>query len=413
ATRVSTSRGPLRGLETVARQLLPLARKRKANSRGAPRSVVKPVVGVPNEDIDVTSQRELVSSMISERLFDGDLSKRKGTESNILAKGEEWVVKSLATLKGDIQPPFSEAYYKSSDLVLNISRPIFDHNLEIEAQIDFGHNDMVEDDDEEVPFSRKIRGIRGENAPKVVPSDTELLDIHKEAQPLEGLVNLHEQVFDPAILIELGMCQLVDCVALTDWKHLFECHTPYLHEPEVREFYYQMVLLEDKEINSNGHGVDITLSEENIGIILDVPCQGIKSIEGCKPYTNYVQCATKYGNMMRDRVPKNFHKGEQQFYFEFVNKGVEGTIKKTFSRVALIKCECVEGKVMFQGHSTSTDPNEEIDWQRVDNARLTESNASLNEEVNSLNKELLEAHINANNCMNIFMLSFSPSPPPS
>ncbi|KAH0776595.1 hypothetical protein KY290_008006 [Solanum tuberosum] len=74
--------------------------------------------------------------MISERLFNGDFPERRRTVSNILAAGEEWVVKSLSTLKGDIQVPFSKGEYKSPDLVLNRSRPVFDQSLETDAQID-------------------------------------------------------------------------------------------------------------------------------------------------------------------------------------------------------------------------------------------------------------------------------------
>ncbi|KAH0737607.1 hypothetical protein KY290_036312 [Solanum tuberosum] len=56
---------------------------------------------------------------MSERLFDGDLPEEKGTESNILATGEESVVQSLTTLKGDMHHPFSEVECKSPDPVLN------------------------------------------------------------------------------------------------------------------------------------------------------------------------------------------------------------------------------------------------------------------------------------------------------
>ncbi|KAK4731272.1 hypothetical protein R3W88_024260 [Solanum pinnatisectum] len=55
-----------------------------------------------------------------------DLPEGKGTESNILTAGEEWVVQSLTTLKGDIHPPFSEFECKSPDPVLDRSEPLFD-----------------------------------------------------------------------------------------------------------------------------------------------------------------------------------------------------------------------------------------------------------------------------------------------
>ncbi|KAH0746272.1 hypothetical protein KY285_007929 [Solanum tuberosum] len=200
---------------------------------------------------------------------------------------------------------------------------------------------------------------------------------------------LNGRVFDPAILTKHVMCNLVDCVALQDWEHLFECVVPYLYELEVREFYYQMVLLEDGGINSTVHGLEMTLSEEILCFILDVPTQGIRSVEGYEPSTDYVLRSSKYENMKCAGVLKKFHKGEHQLYFEFVNKvmlpqteqctissvvdlffieqlksyeainlpGIilehmhqimtikNGTIKQTFSMATLIECECVEGEV--------------------------------------------------------------------
>ncbi|KAG5572312.1 hypothetical protein H5410_062078 [Solanum commersonii] len=72
------------------------------------------------------------------------------------------------------------------------------------------------------------------------------------------------------------------------WEHLFECAVPYLHEPEVREFYYNMDLLDDGGFRTTVWEVEITLSEESLGIILGVPFEGIWSVEGCKPSLEYV-----------------------------------------------------------------------------------------------------------------------------
>ncbi|KAH0776597.1 hypothetical protein KY290_008008 [Solanum tuberosum] len=63
-------------------------------------------------------------------------------------------------------------------------------------------------------------------------------------------------------------------------------------------------------------------SEEILGFILDVPTQGIRSVEGCKPSTNYVLRASKYENINFAEVVKKFHKGEHQLYFNFVYKVV-------------------------------------------------------------------------------------------
>ncbi|KAG5579790.1 hypothetical protein H5410_050417 [Solanum commersonii] len=96
-------------------------------------SLVKPTSSAPNEELDVTSQPRLVSSMMFERLFAGDLSKGKGTETNILAISEDWLVQSLMSLKRVIQPPFFEVECKSPDPVLNRSKTVFDQTSEIVA----------------------------------------------------------------------------------------------------------------------------------------------------------------------------------------------------------------------------------------------------------------------------------------
>jgi len=53
---------------------------------------------------------------------------------------------------------------------------------------------------------------------------------------------LNGRVFDPEILTEFGMSTLFYFVSLQSWDHLFEAPAPYLHEPEVREFYYKIEL---------------------------------------------------------------------------------------------------------------------------------------------------------------------------
>ncbi|KAG5576754.1 hypothetical protein H5410_056888, partial [Solanum commersonii] len=120
-----------------------------------------------------------------ERLFDGDLLDRRGTESNILAAAKEWVVQNLSTLKGDIQVPFSEGEYKSPDLVLNRSRAAFDQTLEIEAQLDYSQKEL-EEDDGDIPLSWKRRGIKGTNNYVAFLADTEQVGPNTKVQISEG-----------------------------------------------------------------------------------------------------------------------------------------------------------------------------------------------------------------------------------
>ncbi|KAG5576109.1 hypothetical protein H5410_056243 [Solanum commersonii] len=58
-----------------------------------------------------------------------------------------------------------------------------------------------------------------------------------------------------------GMSTIFDYVLLQSWEHLFEAPVPYLHEPEVRELYYKMELLDDGGIQTTVKGVKISLNE--------------------------------------------------------------------------------------------------------------------------------------------------------
>ncbi|KAH0665346.1 hypothetical protein KY290_027599 [Solanum tuberosum] len=145
---------------------------------------------------------------------------------------------------------------------------------------------------------------------------------------LEKQKVLNGRVFDPKILTEYGMSTLFYYVSLQSWEHLFEAPTPYLHEPEVREFYYKMELLNDGGIRATVRGVKISLNEESLGIILGVPARGIRSIEGCKPSSDFVQRATKRGGIKRVGLPKKFLRGEYQWLFEFNNKVLVPRSKK-------------------------------------------------------------------------------------
>ncbi|KAG5612855.1 hypothetical protein H5410_024136 [Solanum commersonii] len=131
---------------------------------------------------------------------------------------------------------------------------------------------------------------------------------------------LNGRVFDPDILTKFGIANLVDAVIIQGWNHLLESPVPYLHEPEVREFFYKMELLEGGGIKTIVKNVEIHLDKETLGIILGVPVVGIRTIEGCKPTGDFSKLATKLGNAKRAGLPKKFLKGEYQLMFEFINK---------------------------------------------------------------------------------------------
>ncbi|KAG5628457.1 hypothetical protein H5410_000174 [Solanum commersonii] len=104
---------------------------------------------------------------------------------------------------------------------------------------------------------------------------------------------LNGRVFDPDILTLFGMGNLVDVVTIQGWNHLFEPPVTYLHEPEVREFLYKMKLLDGGGIITTVRNVEIHIDEETLGIILGVPVLGVRTIEGCKPSSEFSKHGTK------------------------------------------------------------------------------------------------------------------------
>lgn len=146
---------------------------------------------------------------------------------------------------------------------------------------------------------------------------------------------LNGKVFDPNILTKFGMANLVNAVTIQGWNHIFESPVPYLHEPEVREFFYMMKLLEGGGIKTIVRNMEIHLDEETLGIILGVLVVGIRTIEGCKPTGDFLKLATKGGDVKLAGLPKKFLKREYQLMFDFINKVmVPRTEKRTVASVA-------------------------------------------------------------------------------
>ncbi|KAH0698786.1 hypothetical protein KY284_013001 [Solanum tuberosum] len=289
-----------------------------------------------------------------------------------------------------------------------------------------------------------------------------------------------------------------------------------------------MELLEGGGITTTVQNVEIHLDEENLGIILGVPVVGVRTIEGCKPSSDFSKLATKRGDVKRAGLPKKFLKGEYQLMFEFINKvmvprtekrtvasdvdlflmekldeleeinlpaimlehmhrvmtwknakhgipygyllnfvfnhfevpvgrGVPGTTKQMFTMSTLLECECIEGpakgrsqvadvleqqailrrevtdltkilcdkeveitrlkselqKAVSRGPGTSEGHDLLLKELRDENTMLLKTNASLNEDIKSLNKQLIQAHESANERMLLLMRTFNPSPPPS
>ncbi|KAG5594610.1 hypothetical protein H5410_035842 [Solanum commersonii] len=71
-----------------------------------------------------------------------------------------------------------------------------------------------------------------------------------------------------------------------------------------------------------GKGGKVLTSEEQdiLGSILEVPCKGVGSVEGCVPYEVYVKDTIMVEDIRSSGIPKKYLKGEHQLYFVFVNK---------------------------------------------------------------------------------------------
>ncbi|KAG5632170.1 hypothetical protein H5410_003887 [Solanum commersonii] len=121
---------------------------------------------------------------------------------------------------------------------------------------------------------------------------------------MENQKVLNGRVFNPDILTKFGMLNLFYVVSIQGWNHLFEPPIPYLHEPEVREFFYKMELLESGGIPTTVRNVETCLDEEILGIILGIPVEGIQTIEGCKPSSDFTKLATKRGDVKNTGLPK-------------------------------------------------------------------------------------------------------------
>ncbi|KAG5600149.1 hypothetical protein H5410_031519 [Solanum commersonii] len=65
-----------------------------------------------------------------------------------------------------------------------------------------------------------------------------------------------------------------------------------------------MDLLEDGGIKTTVKRVETLLNEETLGIILGVPVEEIRSIEGCQPSSEFSTRATKRGDIQACRAAK-------------------------------------------------------------------------------------------------------------
>ncbi|KAG5620769.1 hypothetical protein H5410_005987 [Solanum commersonii] len=132
---------------------------------------------------------------------------------------------------------------------------------------------------------KKIKPVKGPGPRVKKQSEEKEMTKEEQITAMENQKVLNGRVFDPDILTKFGMSNLLYVFSIQGWNHLFEPPVPYLHKSEVREFFYKMELLESGGIATNVSNVETCLEEEILGIILGVPVEGIRTIEGALPST--------------------------------------------------------------------------------------------------------------------------------
>ncbi|KAH0722610.1 hypothetical protein KY290_005259 [Solanum tuberosum] len=91
------------------------------------------------------------STMLSDYLFEGDLSKSKSFESNILAASENLVIESLAQMREEVMHEEGENFV---DEFLGGSQPVFNQTPKVGA---YPSSDSTNTDEDNVPLKRSLQ----------------------------------------------------------------------------------------------------------------------------------------------------------------------------------------------------------------------------------------------------------------
>ncbi|KAH0673029.1 hypothetical protein KY284_024116 [Solanum tuberosum] len=137
--------------------------------------------------------------------------------------------------------------------------------------------------------SSKPKSCKGPGATSQKQAEGRELTREERVTKLEKQKVLNERVFDPKILTDYGMSTLFDSVSLESWEHMFEAPAPYLHGPEVREFYCKW---SSSTVEASGQQFE----------------------------SEFTQRDTKRGDIKCAGLLKKFLMGEYQLMFEFINK---------------------------------------------------------------------------------------------
>ncbi|KAG5581135.1 hypothetical protein H5410_051762 [Solanum commersonii] len=156
--------------------------------------------------------------------------------------------------------------------------------------------------------AEKSKPVKGPGPRVQKQSEEKEMTKEERITAMENQKILNGRVFDPDILTKFSMSNLFYVVSIQGWNHLFEPQVSYLHELEMCEFFYKIELLEGVGFGTTFRNVETYLDEEILGIILGVPVEGIRMIEGCKPSSDFTKLSTKHGDVKNAGLPKMFLK---------------------------------------------------------------------------------------------------------
>lgn len=116
------------------------------------------------------------------------------------------------------------------------------------------------------------------------------------------------------------MKELVDIVDFQKWRHLFSPPSPKVYEDEVRSFYTGMFVVDEKTLCLKVNGNDFVLDEDTLGEILEVPTDGLGTVEGTASSAFKKLIVKREDTLSGERVYKKALKPKYQLMFEMVNK---------------------------------------------------------------------------------------------
>lgn len=101
-----------------------------------------------------------------------------------------------------------------------------------------------------------------------------------------------------------------------------------LYEADLCEFFCKIELMDDGRITTIVNEIRMHQDEVTLGIILEVPIRGFRSIEGSKPFEEFTLQAKKMEKFKHQELPNKLQKGEYQLLFKFINKVIVLRSKK-------------------------------------------------------------------------------------